>query len=169
MKKVLLMAGLALLIPQLSVAESYITLGAGSSELSNLDAYDSSNAFKLGLGHTVHKYVRLEASLLSLGEFEVPYSDDTSITTQGAEVSAIGQYAIHPRIDLNLKLGLYMWQMDFKSSGNSSEDKGTNISIGAGTTFSVTETLDISVSYDQYLDLNGADIANIAVGINIHF
>lgn len=160
--------GLALLAPQLSSADPYITIAQGSSEITSNDFFEKGTSYKYGLGGIATENLKLEVNFLYLGEFENRCDCNSSISISGIEYAVIGEFPINPQTAITFKGGLYKWSLDNELFGITFEDvdDSTSLSLGIGAIFYVGENVGFTIAYDQYDDISGGDISNLMLGMN---
>ena len=142
----------------------YIGLGVGVAQISEdfILIDDSSTAYKALIGYELNDHVSLEASFVTLDDYEAynPFVVDTQQAVadgRGLNAAAVLTMPLTHRFGLSARVGVLFWNADSESA--TIESNGSDLSFGLGLNFSVNEALSIRLDYDA---LNfGAVDANV--------
>ena len=142
----------------------YIGLGVGVAQISEdfILIDDSSTAYKALIGYELNDHVSLEASFVTLDDYEAynPFVVDTQQAVadgRGLNAAAVLTLPLARHFSLNARVGVLFWNADSESA--SIESDGSDLSFGLGLNFSVSEVLSIRLDYDA---LNFGDVdANV--------
>ena len=99
--------------------DSYFGFGLGNVSPDN-SVYDSTMGWKLFGGHSVNRYLALEAGYISFGEMDGPVNPRGKIKTvssSGFEFSTIGRYPFADKFAVFGKLGFLVWDSKWSNSG----------------------------------------------------
>jgi len=152
---------------------AYIGLGIGVAQISEdlILVDDSSVAYKAVLGYELSENVSLEASFVTLDDYEAfsPFVVDTQRSVadgRGLNVTAVLRMPLADSFDLNAKIGVLFWNTDSELA--SIESSGSDLSFGLGANFRVSEALGIRIDFDA-LNFGGVDANVGSVALQYRF
>ena len=168
----------ALIVPFAAQAEgTYVTLGVGQSDYSNLGPGVSAQrptGFNLGVGFAIDKTWDLEVGYLHFGNFN--FSETIAV---GETVSVKGDTQLSDAFSVFGKLGLAVHRSEVKDVRNdgtsltSSSDSSTKVNylLGGGVSYQFTKELTGLVDYTYFDKVNDGDtkLSLLSVGLRYAF
>jgi OmpA-OmpF porin, OOP family len=169
-------------------ADQFLDLGFESAVNTN-DKRDV--GYRLFGGYQLHKYVAIEGAYVDLGKFG--FRTDVAPTgalsgamkISGFEVAAVGTLPIHERFGLFARIGAFSSETKTAYNGAGSVEvitgaetqkkRGTQLSYGAGATFSINKNFSLRGEWSRYAKLGsdltgGKTAANLySLGVLYHF
>ncbi|TDT43417.1 OmpA family protein [Halospina denitrificans] len=153
----------------------YTGISGGSAELTELcdgagsgsGCDDSANFYRIYSG----------ARLLPAFGFEVGYThtDNMGISTvpvrpRGIDLTTLFHLPMGNRLDVFAKAGAFFWDMEV---GNTN-DQGSDVQVGAGIRFGVTESISLRADYDyipeiEVLGFDVGEMQKISGAVEFHF
>ncbi len=142
---------------------------AGQSSV-DASGYEDPSSYKLFAGVSFSTYGSLDLAYANLGKFKRSGVSDTYQDLDGFELTAMGRYPLNRRVDLFARAGYYKWNLDSVLSGtNLGSDDGTDFTLGAGVSFSLSKSVRLQFEYQKYNDVSGDDIDSIYGGLDFGF
>lgn len=181
------------------VGKSDVDAGEGTyaNSLDDTDTY-----FGIGMGFQVSENLGFEIGYHNFGKIEASYGGTypdgfadgkESVELDAVSVAAVGTLPIGPSVGLYGKVGLDLWNAEWKdryredsplgylSQSDTASDDGADIFFAAGATFYLSEFSSIFIEYqvhqfdvsteaygDESVDLD-VDVDTLSVGINYSF
>lgn len=185
MKKINLIAA-AVLMATASLSHAAGFYAAGSVGLAQLDdidsdSFDSSTSFSVSGGYDINEMFAVEVAYLDFGETETSGVEDNvnynaTVDVTGVNLTVIGTYPVHEKVDLFAKMGVLVWDADVTVTedgySGTISDSGNDFSYGVGVAVNVYEQLSVVLQYQQFaftLDGYDADMSNISLGARYNF
>ena len=179
----------ALIVPFAAQAEgTYVTLGVGQSDYSNLGPGVSAQrptGFNLGVGFAIDKTWDLEVGYLHFGNFNfsetIAVGETVSVKgdTQSIYAAAIGKVPLSDAFSVFGKLGLAVHRSEVKDVRNdgtsltSSSDSSTKVNylLGGGVSYQFPKELTGLVDYTYFDKVNDGDtkLSLLSVGLRYAF
>lgn len=168
-----------------SSGSGYFGFEAGQSSPQDSDFEDASS-FRLTFGSSLSDNAALEASFVSLGEFEASDAlkedlsflagdtvTDASVTVKGLELAMKGIAPLTNRFGVYGRVGFFLWQTDIdirtQGSGNiSSDDDGMDLVLGLGAQYKIGDAATLKAGYNQ-TQASEEDVSSFMAGVNISF
>jgi OOP family OmpA-OmpF porin len=135
---------------------------------------DTDSALSIFGGYQFNRNFGFEIAYTDLGKATVSGPGGTAtVDTSGLEFSAVGTIPISEQFSFYGKLGFFMWDADLRGTLGgvpvAASDDGTDLTIAIGARFSFTRSLAAQLQWQRYLDVSGADIDVIGVGLLFRF
>ena len=160
-----------LALPATALAQgAYFGAGIGQSSVDidcDLDitctADEEDTGFKLFGGYNFTPNFGLEAFYVDLGEASITGTDSflgaarATIEVSGFGLAAVGRLPVADRFEILGKAGLFIWDIDVGvqsgiGSGSLSDD-GTDLMLGLGGGYKLTENLSLQAEWERFLDV----------------
>lgn len=129
---------------------------------------DSNMVYKILGGYTFNEFLSFEASLLRFEDVHEFYPfhgliQDELVHGNAINGAAVFTLPVSDRFDLNGRVGLLHWSVD--ATNSSSDDSGTDLSVGVGLQYKLNESLSVGIDYDAYrLGERDTQVATLALG-----
>lgn len=172
MKKLSMLVLLGLFAPAMLVADAspyYIGASIIDADTKFMGETDGDTGFEARVGYVLSEYVSFEASYLELGSMELPSFPDAggSIDSEGYALSVLATLPLD-RFSLFGKAGNLWWESDGylgSIAGPVSYSKdGTELLLGAGVSFDVSEKIALKMEYNDSGDFDWTSL-----GLNVRF
>lgn len=154
-----------------AVAKPYagLSLGfSGSNFCDSVDPYygcDSSGAgAKIFAGYKIAPNFAIEAT--SIGVAGMSISDglnSVDITISGLNLSAVYFHAVSDTVNLTAKAGVFSWKVEAAINGYSASVDGSDLSLGVGADFKMTDTFTLRTEIDRF-SLSGDGLTLLTAG-----
>ena len=175
----------ALIVPFAAQAEgTYVTLGVGQSDYSNLGPGVSAQrptGFNLGVGFAIDKTWDLEVGYLHFGNFNfsetIAVGETVSVKgdTQSIYAAAIGKVPVSETFSVFGKIGLAVHRSDVTDitplGTEKASDTKVNYLLGGGVSYQFTKELTGLVDYTYFDKVNDGDtkLSLLSVGLRYAF
>jgi OmpA-OmpF porin, OOP family len=137
---------------------------------------DSDTALSIFGGYQFNKNFGAEFGYTDLGKVKISGGGNSaSIEASGFEISAVGTFPINPQFSLYGKLGMFLWDADFKSNLGNVSDDGADLTYGIGVRWNFAKNLALQAQWQRYNDVGDtnttgkADVDVIGVGLLFRF
>ena len=164
-------------------AGAYVGLSMGEASLKEKNENDDlgdSNTFALSAGYNINDNFAIEAGYHNFDTVDYEtgyYGDKYSLSADGVSVALVGSAAVSDSVVLNIAVGnLYCDAIDSTrySDGDygSQTLSGSNLFTRVGATFSISETMGLTLDYTQFeFDVYNADVDGdtISLGLRVDF
>lgn len=149
---------------------------------------DTDTAWRLFAGYRVNPYLNVEAAWLDLGTYGLetrlgganPGGIDSELDLGGSfNLGLVLRYPFAERFSVFGKIGALFWSADVKSTAvlatgravSKDDDSGTDLSLGLGLSYAVTEAVTVRADWDRYQIGGEADIDLdvFALGVQYQF
>jgi len=160
----------------LAVAEAYLGTSLGFSDSNfcndvdpNLDCDGSGGAAKLFGGYKFIPGFGLELAYIASMDMSMSMSNSDHyssphITLTGLNYSAVGFFPVSESASLTAKIGIFSWETKGSFSGYSATETGSDISLGVGVDFKVSESFTLRGELDRFkLDNGTATLLSVGV------
>ncbi len=172
MKKVLLIAGLAVLSAQAFAQDQgfYVHGGIGRSD-ANESNLDNDTSFNIGLGWRFNDHFSVEGGYNDFGDFKIK-----NVTASNANLSAdsieLGLAAKLPFGENGFfgkaRLGAHRWDGSIRSTVLGVDDSGTDVYFGVGLGYDFNERVGLSLNFDRYA-IDDLDVNRFGIGGEVRF
>jgi len=151
-----------------AVAESYLGTSLGFSDSNfcddidpNFDCDGSGGAAKLFGGYKFNPGFGLELAYIASMDMSMSMSNSDHysrphITLTGLNFSAVGFFPVSENTSLTAKAGIFSWETKGSFSGYSATETGSDISLGVGVDFKMSEAFTLRGELDRFKVDNGA-------------
>jgi len=156
----------------------FVSASVGSADLTeNFDGFDidtDSTAWGLTVGWRFNRYFAVEGGYQNFGRFEQTFEIegdpvDVSIKADGFVLGVIGSLPVGERFGVFAKAGSFFWDGDSKINSLTVATPGdTNLYLGAGVSFALTERLALSADVARY-DFEDTESDVVSVGASYSF
>ena len=170
----------------------YVGLNFGQTKVKDVDCTgattcdDKDKAWGIFGGYLFNKNFGVELGYADLGKASLGGTDPflgtftTTFEASGFELSGVGILPISDKFSVYGKLGLFMWDLDAKStssvlgSASLSED-GTDLTFAIGARFHFTKNLAVQLQWQRYKDIGDdattgkSDIDVLGLGVVFRF
>lgn len=179
-KTLIIAASLAFLAPLAAVAERgpYVSGSVGSAQLSDdFDGFDidaDSTAWRVALGYRFNDFFALEGGYKNFGRFEetvdfLGVPANASLKADGFTLGGVASIPLTDRFDVFGRAGAFFWDGDADINGiTSASPDDTNLYLGGGLRFGLTERFSITTDYSWY-DFEDTDSDVFSVGFDLRF
>lgn len=153
----------------------------GSLGLTTIDVCDDLNAigftacddkdtgFKLFGGYKFNPYVAVEGGYVNFGEISATFAPVTvTVETDALFVAAVGFLPVGSKFSLLGKVGAFFWDITASGGGASVSDDGTDLLLGIGVNYDITEQWAVRGEFESY-DAGGDDVTFISGGVQFTF
>lgn len=108
---------------------------------------------------------------LYLGEAEDDVAPIWEVEVTGFNFSAVGIIPVNAQVDVFGKIGMFMWDVELSEQGYGKlgEDDGTDLSLGLGAAFHVTQEFSVVAEFQRFTDVSDGDLNNFSVGARLNF
>lgn len=131
---------------------------------------DEDTGFKLFGGYKFNRNLAVEGGFVDFGEISA--SNATSSVTVSSDAlfaAAVGILPVSSNFSVFGKLGFFMWDLTGTGTGiGTVSDDGTDILIGLGLGFDITERLTIRAEWEDY-DGGGDGVTFLSAGLQYNF
>lgn len=133
--------------------------------------FDNSVSFAANGGYRVNDNFAIEAAYLYLGEGEDDIAPVWKAEVTGFNFSAVGIIPVNAQVDLFGKIGMFMWDVEVSEEGfgKLGSDDGTDLSLGFGAAFHVTQEFSVVAEFQRFTDVSDGDLNNFSVGARLNF
>ncbi len=156
----------------------YVGASIGQAELSDdfdgLVVDDNSTAYRVVAGWSFNDYFALEGGYHNFGDFEQVFDNfgipaTASLSADGFTLGAVGSIPVTDRFSLMGRAGWYFWDGDAEINNVSqATPEDSNLYLGAGITFDVTERLQLTGDWTRY-ELEDTNSNVVSVGLQFRF
>src|SRR3954468_6755804 len=139
---------------------------------------ETSTGYKIFAGYQLHRYFGAEVSYVDLGQLSYEGTFGGSAVTggklklSGLDLAALGLLPAREKLILFAKAGIFFWRQQASDSTNgqgfSASTKGSNVSLGLGASFNVTQPLAIRIEAETF-KLGDAEARLISAGLAYRF
>jgi len=159
-----------------AVAEPYLgtSLGFSDSDLCddidpNFDCDGSGGAAKLFGGYKLNPVFGLELAYIASMDMSMSMSNSDHytrphITLTGLNFSAVGFLPVGEDTSLTAKIGMFSWEVEGSISGFSATETGSDISLGVGVDFKLSESFTLRGELDRF-KLGNSTASFLSVGV----
>ena len=156
----------------------YVGASVGQAELSDdfdgLVVDDNSTAYRVVAGWSFNENFALEGGYHNFGDFEQVFDNfgipaTASLSADGFTLGAVGSIPVTDRFSLMGRAGWYFWDGDAEINNVSqATPEDSNLYLGAGITFDVTERLQLTGDWTRY-ELEDTTSGVFSFGLQYHF
>lgn len=149
-------------ISPMSHAGGFMAISAGQTDVSS---FDSASSYSLAAGYSITDYLATEIAYVDLLDTKNNTKPAASFAVDGINLSVILSADIGQKFGVFGKVGAFFWdaRLDDPSLIARQKDDGTDMSIGFGFDYNITDKVEINLVLQKFkLD---DDAENVSLGI----
>ena len=131
---------------------------------------DEDTGFKLFGGYKFNRNLAVEGGFVDFGEISASNGPATvTVSSDALFAAAVGILPVSSKFSVFGKLGFFMWDLTGTGTGiGTISDDGTDLLIGLGLGFDITERLTIRAEWEDY-DGGGDGVTFLSAGLQYNF
>jgi len=130
---------------------------------------DEETGFKLFGGYKFNRNLAVEGGFVDFGEISASSpTGSATVSSDALFATAVGILPVSSKFSVFGKLGFFMWDLSATGTGGTISDDGTDLLIGLGLGFDVTERLTIRAEWEDY-DGGGDGVTFLSAGLQYNF
>ena len=130
---------------------------------------DEDTGFKLFGGYKFNRNLAVEGGFVDFGEISASFpTGSATVSSDALFAAAVGILPVSSKFSVFGKLGFFMWDLTATGTGGTVSDDGTDLLIGVGLGFDITERLTIRAEWEDY-DGGGDGVNFLSAGLQYNF
>jgi len=139
----------------------YAGAGAGLAHIkideSGVDFDSDDLGWKLFAGYRFNEYFGVEGGYVDFGDQSDSFAGtNVKVDADGLDLYAVGFLPVAEDWDLFGKVGFIAWNADVKAFGQTEDDDGEDLALGAGAAWHVNETFALRAEF-EWFDIDDTD------------
>jgi OmpA-OmpF porin, OOP family len=152
-----------------ALSGGYIGLGIGKVDL-DIPFFEDPRGWEIIGGYEFNRNFAVEVTYLDIGDASDNIPPAWIISGNTLTFGALGKLPVTPELELFVKGGLHMWDLELREEGwgKIGEADGTDIFFGFGANYMFPNGLGIGGRYMIY-DMDGDDVTVLSVNLQYRF